>query len=87
MTEENLALRDKYREIFEKEYGIVQDKLDKIGEFKFKIRGWSITIQTVLLVALFTKELSSVLAPLALLLIIPIIFWNFGDVWNFGDIL
>ncbi len=74
MTDENLALRDRYREIFEKEYSIVQDKLDKIGEFKFKIRGWSITIQAALVVALFTKEIPSASALIWLLLLIPLVF-------------
>ncbi|MGB6942140.1 MAG: hypothetical protein WBE37_07090 [Bryobacteraceae bacterium] len=26
------------------EYKILQDKIDKIGAFKFTIRGWSVTI-------------------------------------------
>ena len=28
------------------EYKILQDKIDKIGDFRFKIKGWTITLFT-----------------------------------------
>jgi hypothetical protein len=74
ITSEGVSARERYRETFETEYRIIQDKLDKIGEFKFKIRGWSITIQSALFVAIFTQKLSSTLPPIFLLLFIPLIF-------------
>jgi hypothetical protein len=71
---EDLELREKYCEAFEKEYRIIQDKLDKIGEFKFKIRGWSISVQAALIIAILTKEAIPTWAPIGLLFFIPLIF-------------
>jgi len=48
----------------ESEYRIVQDKIDKIGGFRFTIRGWTVTLVTgAVLAVASTKYLS----PLALL--------------------
>jgi len=74
ITCDRLSRREKYREIFETEYRIIQDKLDKIGEFKFKIRGWSITIQSALLIAIFTQRFSFIFLAICLLGLVPLLF-------------
>jgi hypothetical protein len=38
------------------EYDLTQAKIDSIGEFRFKVKGWSITLQTALLIALFSER-------------------------------
>ncbi|MBJ6752681.1 hypothetical protein [Geomonas anaerohicana] len=42
------------------EYEILQEKLDKIGEFKFKIRGWSITVLSAALAGLISQDMSPI---------------------------
>lgn len=37
-------LTEKFLFDLQEEYKIIQNKIDKIGEFRFKIRGWSITV-------------------------------------------
>jgi hypothetical protein len=61
-------------DILIKEYEIIQGKIDKIGEFKFKIRGWSLTIQSAIIIAILTGEIKEVWLPIILLFIIPAIF-------------
>ena len=48
----------------ESEYRIVQDKIDKIGGFRFTIRGWTVTLVTG---AILTVASAKSLSPLALL--------------------
>jgi hypothetical protein len=30
------------------EYKLVQDKIDKIGDFKFRVKGWCVTLEPVM---------------------------------------
>jgi len=49
------------------EYKILQDKLDKIGEFRFTIKGWSVTVTLAALAAATAANAASVaLLPLLL---------------------
>lgn len=56
----------------QKEYEIIQNKLDKIGEFKFRIKGWSITLISALVAASFHKDYSQ-----SILLVGPLIILVF----------
>jgi len=47
-------------DLLRKEYEIIQSKIDKIGEFKFKIRGWSITVLSAALAGLISQKMSSI---------------------------
>lgn len=40
----------------QKEYGIIQNKIDKIADFEFKIKGWCITLTTAILLAIFSEK-------------------------------
>jgi len=53
-----------YSEQLESEYKIVQDKIDKIGAFRFTIRGWTVTLVTAAILAVASAKF---LSPLALL--------------------
>lgn len=39
------------------EYNLIQSKIDGIGEFKFKVRGWLITILSAILATLITDKI------------------------------
>jgi len=39
------------------EYRIIQNKIDKIGEFEFKVRGWAITLESALIISLMTGKI------------------------------
>lgn len=54
------------------EYGIVQDKIDKIGAFRFTIRGWTVTLVTGAILAVASTHLLSPYAPLLLLLLLGV---------------
>ena len=61
----------------EKEYKILQDKIDKIGAFRFTIKGWSIT---VILAAAFTSASTAKIPTwlwLVLLLGFLVLFFRF----------
>lgn len=60
MTTQNDAAKDN-QEFLKKEYEIIQSKIDKIGESKLKIRGWSLTFLTAAIAGLISKESGSVL--------------------------
>jgi hypothetical protein len=55
------------------EYKILQDKLDKIGSFRFTIKGWSVTV-TVASLAAATATNSSAFAAVLPLLIVLVFF-------------
>ncbi len=38
------------------EYELAQGKIDHIGEFKFRVKGWSLTLQTALIAALLSGK-------------------------------
>jgi uncharacterized membrane protein len=52
------------------EYSIVQDKIDKIGAFRFTIRGWTVTLVTG---AIFAIASTNLLSPYVLLFLIFLI--------------
>jgi hypothetical protein len=56
------------------EYKILQDKIDKIGAFKFTIRGWSITIVVASCIGATTARLPSPTLLLGLIVFV-IVFW------------
>jgi hypothetical protein len=49
---------DPILDLFLREYSILQDKIDKIGEFRFTIKGWALTLNTGALVAAFATSLN-----------------------------
>jgi len=44
-------------DILQREYVLLQGKIDKIGEFRFTIKGWALTLNTGALVAAFSTSL------------------------------
>jgi hypothetical protein len=56
------------------EYKILQDKIDKIGGFKFTIRGWSVTIVVASCIGATTARLPSPFLLLGLIIFV----WIFG---------
>lgn len=50
-------MTEKQLEHLSEEYKLIQSKIDGIGEFKFKVRGWMITIHSALLAALVTGKI------------------------------
>lgn len=48
---------DKFLEGLYEEYKILQDKIDKIADFGLKVRGWCITLQSAIIVALVSGKL------------------------------
>ena len=70
MSEENQLLETR----LSSEYSIVQDKIDKIGAFRFTIRGWTVTLITGTILAVASATL---LSPYSLLfLLIPILIFG-----------
>ncbi len=67
--------RDDYQRVADRlsdEYKIVQDKIDKIGAFRFTIRGWTVTLVTGAILALASANLLSPFVPLFLLFLLGI---------------
>jgi hypothetical protein len=58
-----------------KEYAILQDKMDKIGGFRFMIKGWALTLNTGTLVAASATSLSFWPA-VSLVLVLLIALWS-----------
>jgi len=52
------------------EYKLLQDKLDRIGDFRFRVRGWAITLVTGLIAAGLATAIPW---PAYLLAVIPVI--------------
>jgi hypothetical protein len=53
----------------ENEYNLIQEKIDKIGEFKFKVRGWLITILSAIFVGLATSQIPLAFTPFVFILL------------------
>jgi len=53
-----------------REYQILQDKIDKIGGFKFTIRGWSVTIVVASSIGAATATLPSPFLLLGLIIFV-----------------
>lgn len=62
MEKEIKQLR-KHIKPLENEYNLIQEKMDKIGEFKFKVRGWLITIMSAIFIGLVSNQIPIVFAP------------------------
>jgi hypothetical protein len=56
------------------EYKILQDKIDKIGAFKFTIRGWSVTIVVASCIGATTAHLPSPFLLLGLIVFVLLFF-------------
>jgi hypothetical protein len=73
------------------EYKILQDKIDKIGGFRFTIKGWSITAVIAASAAASTtgKLTTALTVSIGLVLMLTFFFWlEFEQVrlsWLFGD--
>jgi hypothetical protein len=52
------------------EYKILQDKIDKIGGFRFTVKGWCVTLTTAALAAAGAGKIPYILAPLPILLVL-----------------
>ena len=60
------------------EYRIIQNKIDKIGEFEFKVRGWTITLESALIISLMTGRIPLGLSwYLFLLMVIIVLIFQF----------
>ena len=70
MSDEDKLLIDQ----LSSEYKILQDKIDKIGAFKFTIRGWSVTLVVASIFAVGSSRLASPLL-LLLLLVFVLLFY------------
>ena len=64
------------------EYIILQDKIDKIGDFRFRVKGWTITIMIAVLFTGFTSSAPS----WVILFAIPMIFL-FQTMEGYQDLL
>jgi len=62
------------------EYRILQEKIDKIGDFRFRVKGWSVSI----IVAVMFTGFASKVPPWSMLMAIPLIFL-FQSVEAFQD--
>jgi hypothetical protein len=68
-------MNEKLVDLLMEEYKIVQTKIDKIGEFQLRVRGWSITLETAFLAVLVRYfSLLTVCLFIPLILAIIIIF-------------
>lgn len=66
------ALYQFRRDRLASEYEIVQDKIDKIGAFRFTIRGWTVTLVTGTILAVASATFISPYAPFFLLILLGI---------------
>jgi hypothetical protein len=57
MTNTSDKVKDN-QDLLKKEYEIIQSKIDKIGESKLKIRGWSITVLSAAIAGLLNKDMN-----------------------------
>jgi hypothetical protein len=79
------------RERLSDEYKILQDKIDKIGGFRFTIKGWSVTAVIAASAAASTtgRLITTLTVSVGLLLMLAFFFWlEFEQVrlsWLFGD--
>jgi|GEM_PF-5439411 len=55
---------DPILDLLQREYSILQDKIDKIGGFRFTIKGWALTLNTGALVAAFATSLAPIIGVL-----------------------
>jgi hypothetical protein len=60
------------------EYKIAQDKIDKIGAFRFTIRGWTVTLLTAVIVALASARILDHVLVAIVLALIALLLFQFG---------
>src|SRR5947209_1373029 len=65
------------------EYKILQDKIDKIGGFRFTVKGWSVTLITGSLAAASAAN-NPGYVPLALILVVVTFFLLEYQQWEFS---
>ena len=65
---------DSVVELLMREYQILQEKIDKIGGFRFTIKGWALTLDTGAVVAAFATSLDR---RLSILLVLGVV----GALW------
>jgi hypothetical protein len=63
------------------EYKILQDKIDKIGGFRFTVKGWSVTITTAALAAAGAAKIPFFL-PFVLILLVVVFFLLEHEQWE-----
>src|SRR5258708_17433163 len=74
--EKNSCDGNDFKQRLSDEYKILQDKIDKIGGFRFTVKGWSITAVIAASVAASGKSLSTVcIITLGLALMLVFFFW------------
>lgn len=66
--------------VLREEYALIQAKIDHVGEFKFRVRGWSLTLQTAMWGALFTGKTA---IPVTYLGLATLLFTMLGVVFLF----
>lgn len=64
-------MNNDYFTTFLEEYKVIQSKIDKIGEFKFRIKGWSITLVIGLIASVYANKVSADILLVALFLPFP----------------
>lgn len=65
---------DSVVDLLMREYTILQDKIDKIGGFRFTIKGWALTLDTGAVLATFTTSLDRHLS-IALIFLVVFALW------------
>lgn len=68
-------------DLLAQEYGIIQGKMDKIGDFRFKVRGWALTLVLGLFVAAISFRASPGMAALGSVLL-TFLFWLLEEEQN-----
>jgi hypothetical protein len=63
------------------EYKILQDKIDKIGGFRFTVKGWSVTLTTAALAAAGAAKIPYYLPP-GLVLLVVVFFLLEHEQWE-----
>ena len=71
MNEEDRLLIDQLTS----EYRIIQDKIDKIGSFRFTVKGWSVTL---VIASIFATGSSKSISPFLLLLLLWFVWLFYG---------
>jgi hypothetical protein len=62
------------------EYKLLQDKLDKLGDFRFRVKTWAVTISSGLIAGGAVGKVSGLACGLAL--IVLVMFWSIEQYYN-----
>lgn len=79
MTEPN-ALDELATKLAWEEYKLLQDKLDKLGDFRFRVKTWAVTISSGLIAGGAVGKVSVLACLLAL--IVLVMFWSIEQYYN-----